>query len=233
MAIRLRQVALVARDLHPVIEDLSHAYDLSVCFTDPGVAEFGLTNALVAVGHDFLEVVQPVTEGTTAERLLRKRGGDGGYMVIVQCDDLERRRARLPGLGVRVVWQIDLPEIAGTHLHPRDVGGAILSIDATTRWDDWQWAGPRWRDHVRTGVVTGLAGVEVAADDPAAMAARWGEVLDAEVDAMVVRLDGSEIRFVPVGPRGEGVDGVLLRASDPARAGERREIGGVRVTLVT
>lgn len=222
----------MARDLHPVIEDLCHAYDLSVCFTDPGVAEFGLVNALVAVGHDFLEVVQPSREGTTAERLLRKRGGDGGYMVIVQCDDLERRRARLPELGVRVVWQIDLPQIAGTHLHPRDVGGAILSIDATTDWDEWQWAGPSWTDHVREGVVTGLAGVEIAAEDPAAMAARWAEVLDVPVDGTVARLDGSELRFVPAGGRGEGVDAVLLRAADPARRGEARGIGGVRVELV-
>jgi hypothetical protein len=232
MAIRLRQVALVARDLHPVVEDLAHAYDLEVCFTDPGVAEFGLTNALVAAGQDFLEVVQPVTEGTTAERLLRKRGGDGGYMVIVQCDDLERRRARLADLGVRVVWRIDLPEIAGTHLHPRDVGGAILSIDATTDWDQWQWAGPTWQDHVRTSVVSGLAGVEVAADDPEAMAARWAEVLDVPLDGTVARLDGSEVRFVPAGARGEGLDGVLLRATDQGRAGEQREIGGVRFTLV-
>ena len=58
-------------------------------------------------------------EGTTAGRTLERRGGAGGYMVMVQCDDLDRRRARLAGLGVRVVWQGDLEDIRGTHLHPQ------------------------------------------------------------------------------------------------------------------
>ena len=40
-------------------------------------------------------------------------------------------------------------------------------------------AGPAWRDHVRTEVVTGVTGVTVGAADPTVMAARWSEVLDA------------------------------------------------------
>ncbi len=45
-----------------------------------------------AVGHrlndTFLEVVSPVTAGTTAGRLLEKRGVDGGYMIILQTDSV-------------------------------------------------------------------------------------------------------------------------------------------------
>ena len=32
-------------------------------------------------------------------------------------------------MGVRVVWQLDLPDISGTHLHPADTRGAIVSLD--------------------------------------------------------------------------------------------------------
>jgi Glyoxalase-like domain len=170
--IRLRQVVMVARELDPVVDAVCRTLDVEVCFRDPGVAEFGLVNALMPVGDQFIEVVSPQQDGTTAGRLLDKRGGDGGYMVIVQCDDLDRRRARLPELGIRVVWQHDRPDIRGTHLHPRDVGGAILSIDEATPPESWRWAATEWRDHVRTGVVDAVIGVTIGAADPPAMAAR-------------------------------------------------------------
>ena len=230
--LRLRQVVVVAEDRDRVVDALCRALDVEVCFRDPGVAEFGLENALMPVGDQFLEVVSPRQEGTTAGRLLDKRGGDGGYMVIVQCDDLDRRRARLPERGIRVVWQNDLADIRGTHLHPRDVGGAIVSIDETTPPDSWRWAGTKWRDHVRAGVVDAVVGVTVAADDPAAMAARWAEALDAPLAGdTAVRLDDAVIGFVPAGERGEGVDGFDLRVTDRTRAGETVTIGGVELRL--
>ncbi len=72
MTIRLRQVALVARDLEPTVDSLSKTLGVDVCYRDPGVAEFGLVNALFAIGDAFLEVVSPQQEGTTAGRLLEQ-----------------------------------------------------------------------------------------------------------------------------------------------------------------
>jgi hypothetical protein len=232
--IRLRQVALVARDLDAVVDDLGKALDLEVCYRDPGVAQFGLVNALFAVGDTFLEVVAPMQDDTTAGRLLDKRGGDGGYMVILQCDDLSRRRARLPALGVRTVWQADHANICGTHLHPRDVGGAILSLDQAEPPSSWAWAGSSWEDHIRQGVVTGIAGVAIGADDPPGMAARWAKVIDAPLgaDGTSVHLNWGVIRFEPATARGEGVDAVELTASDPARVGDVLHAGGVELRLV-
>ena len=66
--IRLRQVALVAADLEAVVDELCRTFDLTVCFHDPGVAEFGLHNALMVVGDQFIEVVAPTQPGTTAGR---------------------------------------------------------------------------------------------------------------------------------------------------------------------
>ena len=228
--IRLRQVVIVAGELDPVVDALCRTFDVEVGYRDPGVGEFGLVNALMPVGDQFVEVVSPQQEGTTAGRLLDRRGGDGGYMVIVQCDDLDRRRARMPELGVRVVWQHDRPDVRGTHLHPRDVGGAILSIDEARPPESWPWAGPEWQDHVRTSVVDAVVGVTVAADDPAAMAARWAEAIDARLDGpTAVRLDDAVITLVAAGDRGEGVDGFDLRATDPhpgrrARHDRRRRV---------
>ena len=142
---------------------------------------------------------------------------------ILQCDDLVPRRARLDDLGVRVIWQSDLPTIAGTHLHPRDVGGAILSLDQAAPTASSAWAGASWEDHIRQEVVTGIAGVVVGADDPPKMARRWAEVIDAPLgaDGTSAELAWGAIRFEPAGPRGEGVDAIELSAANPRCAPAR------------
>jgi hypothetical protein len=218
--IRLRQIALVAADLDPVVEDLCRRLALSVCFRDAGVAEFGLHNALMAVGDQFLEVVAPTQDGTTAGRLLDKRHGDGGYMAIFEVDDLDDRVEHLQRSGVRVVWGIDLPDIRGRHLHPRDVGGALVSIDEPRPAGSWRWAGP-WQAHAEASVVSAIAGVTIGATDPAAMRTRWA----------ALGLDHA-VRFVDAGPRGDGIDGVDLVATDRDRSGESFEIAGVTFRLV-
>ncbi len=60
---RLRQVALVARDCDQVAGELSRAFGWPPPFHDPGVGQFGLTNAVFAVGDTFVEVVAPVQAG--------------------------------------------------------------------------------------------------------------------------------------------------------------------------
>ena len=219
--IRLRQVAMIAPDLDPVVEELRDAYGLEVCFVDPGVGEFGLRNALLLVGDQFLEVLSPISEGTTVQRLLDKRGGAGGYMVIFEVDDLDRRVAHVRRHGVRVVWEGDLPDIRGRHLHPADVGGAIVSLDQPVPQGSWRWGGPVWPT-LDTGAssVDGIVEVTIGAVDPAAMQDRW-RTLDID----------EAVRFVPAGRRGEGIEGVTLRTTDSARVGEQRSIGGVGFTL--
>jgi hypothetical protein len=85
---RLRQVALAARRLAPVADELERQLGLHPPFHDPGVGSFGLENSVFAVGDTFLEVVAPVKDDTTAGRYLDRRGGDCGYMAIFQVDDM-------------------------------------------------------------------------------------------------------------------------------------------------
>lgn len=219
--IRLRQVALVARDLDAVVDELCSAFGLEVCFHDPGVREFGLHNALMVIGDQFLEVVSPIEEGTTAGRLLDRRGGDGGYMAIYEVDDLDERVGHLAHHDVRVVWSGDFSDIRGRHLHPRDVGGTLVSLDQPVPNGSWRWGGPAWRAHPDGAAVTGIAGVTIAADDPPAMRARWEELGVA-----------TSVRFVAAGERGEGLDGVDLVAADRDRVGELRRLCGVEFRLV-
>ncbi len=194
--VRLRQAVLVARELEPVSKRLRSELGLGEPFADPGVGAFGLHNAVHAIGDAFLEVVSPTQPGTTAGRYL-ERHGDGGYMVIFQLADLDAARERAAAMGMRVVWQLDMPDISGTHLHPADTGGAIVSLDRAEPPGSWRWGGPDWTEKEGAGAPGRLLGVTITVDDPEATAARWGELLGVEPDGEALVLDGSFARFEP------------------------------------
>jgi hypothetical protein len=225
--LRLRQVALVARELGPSVDELCDVLGVEVAYNDPNMVIFGLVNAVMPVGDTFLEVVSPAREGTTAGRYLERRGGDGGYMLVLQTGDLRRDRERVEKLGVRVVWEIETERAKVIHLHPRDVGGSLVSFDQMSEWDAWEWAGPDWRSKVRSDSTTGIAAAELQADDPERCAARWSEVLGAPRRGLEIPLDAGTLRFVEATDgRGEGVAGVDVAAADSSRVlGRARDRG--------
>lgn len=231
---RIRQIALVARDLESTLEVLTDVLAIEVSFRDPGVAVFGLTNAVMPIGETFLEVVSPASNDASAARYLSRRGGDGGYMVIFQTTALADDRARLTQLGVRIVWETELPDIATIHLHPRDNGGAIVSIDEARPYDEWRWAGPDWRQCHRSDRVTAIGGVEIQCQDPRTHAERWARLFSLAPgdDAHSLALhDGGEIRFVESNDgRGEGIRSVTLVATDAGAVLEAARRRGLTVT---
>ena len=222
--LRLRQICLVAEALAPAVEDLSDVLGLATCFHDPAVGAYGLENALLPVGTNFLEVVAPIEENTAGGRYLQRRGGDGGYMVILQCDDVEVRRARVGELGVRIANPLNYGDFTGIQLHPKDTGGCMLETDQNDgdQAPDGPWhpAGEKWRDAVRTDRVTAMVGAELQSPDPGALASNWGRILDRPVisgasGAPELALDNAMLRFVEVTDgRGEGLGGLDLEVAD-------------------
>ena len=57
---------MVARDGGAVAGELRQAFGWGQPYHDPGVGQFGLTNAVFAVGDTFVEVGGPVVDGATA-----------------------------------------------------------------------------------------------------------------------------------------------------------------------
>jgi hypothetical protein len=251
----MRQICLVARQLAPVVEELQSVLGLEVCHRDPGVGKYGLENALFPVGDKFLEVVAPVREGTTAGRYLDRRGGDGGYMVITQCDDLAPRRQRCEALGIRVANEIGYPEYRELQLHPRDVGAAMLSFGwqegARTPGGPWHPAAVAGRGAAegepseykkssaanRSAAVTGLTAAELQSEDPDRLARRWSEVIERPVRMQdgqrVIALDDATLRFTEAADgRGEGLAGLDLTCADPGRRGLAL-ICGIRFRLLS
>ena len=230
---RLRQLVLVAEDLRPVEHAITSDLDVEVCYRDPGVGHFGLRHGLYTIGDRLLEVVAPKRPGTTAARYLERRG-EGGYMVIVQVDDLAAHRERIADSDTRIVFDAHAPGIDGVHLHPADVGGAILSIDEADPPESWAWAGPDWAYHATSSVAADMVGAEIQADAPGESAARWSTILDRPLRPDdTIELDDATLRFVPATDgRGDGLAAIDLLAVDRSRAGETLEVGGVRFELV-
>jgi Glyoxalase-like domain len=227
---RIRQIVFAATELKAGAAQLGALLGLDTPYRDPGVAEFGLDNAVFVFGDQFVEIVSPTRAGTTAGRLIERRG-DCGYMLILQTDDFERELARFERLGVRRVWAKDLSDIRATHLHPKDIGGAIVSIDQPTPPASWRWGGPGWRLQPGVAAQQRVVGVSIGADDPAAMAARWAEVLGlgplaAHGATQRLVLDGGWVDFESADARGEGITGYTLAvAGRDAVLARARELG--------
>ena len=220
--IRLRQVCLVASDRDTVVSHIESVFSLRTAYEDPGVATFGLHNAVIPVGDQFLEVVAPVRDGTTAGRYLERRGGDGGYMLIFQTDDQETHRATVERMGWRIVTDFADHGYRCMQLHPADTGGTFLEIDMQEPADDWHPAGPAWRDHVDTSLVRSFVQADVGCTDPESVSGRWGTAMGLPVTIgrncgmHKVRPEGFCVRFVPASPRGDGLDTVELAVTDRA-----------------
>jgi hypothetical protein len=217
---RLRQVALIARDTEPVAAAFDAVFGMKVGYRDPGVGVFGLTNVVMPCGGEFVEVVAPFRDDASGARYLARRGGDAGYMVILQEADALPHRARVAALGARVIAATpETSRYCYTHFHPADCSGVLLSIDSYAGDPDWQapmseWppAGPDWRAHAAEAAL-GVAGVTIQSRDPLAACERWCALLDRGAstsgDALQINLDRGVIRFVPpMDDDGTGVIGL-------------------------
>ena len=220
---RIRQLVLVSDERDSVVEDLCGLFEIEVAFYDPGIIHFGLENAVIPVGDTFLEVVSPVQKETTAGRYLERRNGNGGYMVIMQTDDLKSEKARVEAEGINIVWNADREEegihAQAIHLHPRDVGGAILSIDEMTPPKAWLWASSSWEKNVRTEVCKYLNGVHIQSKDPESMMRSWERALGKEAvyedNQFKIQLEGSRVVFVEdTDGRGEGIEAFEINVND-------------------
>ena len=207
MTIQLRQICLVARELKPVIEDLTQVLGINSCFIDPGVGKFGLENTLMPIGRNFLEVVAPIEENTAGGRYLDRRAGDGGYMVITQLDTLENQQAvrqRALDNGVRIANEAERDGWHLCQLHPGDMIASFLELEYD-KFEDFNgnWmpvGGTGWEDKVKQDVTVDYLGVELQSADPVTLAELWGKVAGLPVERegaeLSMRLNNATIRFV-------------------------------------
>jgi len=205
--VRLRQAVIAARDLDATAARLRGELGLGEPFSDPAVAYFGLRNAVFALSDTFLEIVSPVREGTSAGRLIERRGGDCGYMLMFQVPDLAAAQGRATALGVRAVFAVELEDIAEAHLHPADMRAAIVSLSQPQPASSWRWGGPAWESR---SAPLRVAGATVAVVDSGAVSACWREVLGDEAPGVRVVQDPTESGLIEIAVTGRSAAAVEL-----------------------
>lgn len=246
--LRLKQAVLVARDLETSVAQACDALDVEIAHRDELVRRWGVENAVMPIGTDLLEIISPFREGTAAGRFIERRGGDSGYMVILQVDDAAAMHRRISGMGMRTVEFDDtsLPNHTFVHFHPADLAGVLLSLETSkpppgaVPEEFWPTVGHDWPRHIRRDTVDALAGIELEVRDPGEAAALWARALGREArpapGGWRIPIDNGDIRFIAVGPgRAPGVRAYDLRVAPPARArlvGHSREICGCVMNFV-
>ena len=78
---------------------------------------------------------------------------------------------------MRVVWEAKYDDVEAFHVHPKDVGGAILSFDQMWPPAAWKWGGPAWEDRPAANVLA-------VANIPRAL--HWGRPGEAFVSSCAV-----------------------------------------------
>jgi hypothetical protein len=212
----LRQIALVTKDLDHVRQQLVYVLGTEVMFEDPAVAQWGLQNFLVPLGGDVIEVVAPMQEGTTAGRLLDKRG-EGGYMIIMQTEDAKKRREHIKTTGRgRVIWGYENEHVTCVMYHPKGIrGGVMAEVDShapstenpkplNTRFSPWHACGPEYNAYAsameRTSHLT-LQGcvLRLAPGDSGheAAARQWEDIFGVVRSRDLLAFTNARLGFVP------------------------------------
>jgi hypothetical protein len=237
--LRLRQICLVATELARETALVQAIFGLQECYRDVNVARYGLQNVLFPVGTDFIEIVSPTRPGTAAGRFLERHGGRYGYMVIMDCDDPERRQKHCEHLGVRTANLIRHDGYLGVQLHPKDTGGAMLEFNRTVGGEDpmgaYAPAGSHWQQAIRRDATQGLISAEIDCPDATGFAARWSEILQKPVQGLTagelrIELDSGAINFLPSSVPEPVLAGIELRVVERARVLAAAQARGCAVT---
>ena len=238
-SVRIRQIALCTDDVWPAEQRLVAELGVAGVQRDPANV-FEMRNVVFAVGDTFLEVLQPTAPSAPSARFLERHGGPGGYMLILQVDDLSRARSRVDALDVRVVFDSPPAEVHGVrassiHLHPSDHrrDPDLLRRDGPVGRVGVGRAGVgRPRPHRGGGADrrrrAGLGGTRCAG-----RALRHPRRPTRSGPDRTVELDDSRVRVVPAAPgRRDQLQAVELVASDRSRAGEELHVAGTALRLV-
>ena len=247
---RLRQLVFVSKERDRLAKEICDVFDLKEAYNDPGLISFGLENVLIPLNDTFFEIVMPVKENTTAERFFEKTGGEGGYMIIVDVENFEQENKRVESSEIKIIWNGDRQEkgihARTIHLHPKQVGGAILSLDKMIPENEWLWAGTKWQECINNSLVDCLSGVILQSSNPDKLCSQWELALGKQRDSgdmLNISLDQSNISFIKdSNSKEDGIYAFVIKTLDRSAILEKAKskgflvndeisLGGVKIIL--
>jgi hypothetical protein len=191
-------------------------------FGDPLLAMLQLADFTAPIGPDtYVEVLAPTTAGHSVARWLNRVGGSSGWVLSTQVPSLDGVKERAAEHGVRIAVETQAMGKDIIQLHPLDVG-VLLELDAFLPRHQWFWddtPAAQAAQANRSTKVDDILAVDVAAEDPAAMAATWAAIIGLEppagtADGAAIAFSRRTIRFVPATAGRTGIVAVDMHATD-------------------
>jgi hypothetical protein len=218
----LRQVGFAALDHAAAVRAATELLELGPGFDDPLLAALNLADFTAPVGpHTYVEVLAPTVPEHPVARWLRRVGGASGWGLCTQVPSLDGVKERAAERGVRIAVQTQAMGHDLVQLHPLDVG-VLLELDEVLPrgawfWDDFEAAQAAYAS--RSAKVDDIVAVDVAAEDPAAMAETWAAIIGLEppketADGAAIAFGSRTIQFVPAAGSRTGIVAVDLHAAD-------------------
>ncbi len=94
------------------------------------VEDQGVSEAMIAVGGSFIQLLEPLTPDSSVGRFLSKNG-EGLHHIAFAVHDIEQALAHLKSTGARLID--DEPRIGGgghkiAFLHPKELSGTLVEL---------------------------------------------------------------------------------------------------------
>jgi hypothetical protein len=228
----LRQVGLATLDHQGAVRAATALLGLGSGFDDPLLAAWHLADFTAPIGpHTYLEILAPTTPEHSMTRWLGRAGGAAGWVMSTQVPSLAGVQERAAEHGVRIAVQTQAMGHNIVQFHPLDVG-VLLELDeflprGAWFWDDMETA--QAAQASRSATVDDIAAVDVAVEDPVAMAATWAALIGLAPptrtpDGAALAFSSRTVRFVPAAGGRTGIVAVDVHATDrehgPGRKGE-------------
>lgn len=231
---RLRHYVIAAKDLDAVCRQLYDLLQVEPVAKPPGkepTLAFGFRTRMIRVGTTMLEIVSPVREPHQLHTFFAERGGDGGFMVVLQTYDDDALLARAAANGHKLAFE--MPNFMGQHLMQFDYKtfGARFEFYKYTPEDNW-WGNPLHGEYNDPKAAEDIMGGEVAVPDPAAIAATAAATFLARQEGSTVHFIDRRIDFVASGDGPRGLTAIYLKARDRSRVGETATVANVAFRFV-
>jgi hypothetical protein len=231
---RIRHYVLATRDMNFVNDQLYEFLGMPAMPKPPGpgtTEAYGFYSTMMKVGTTMLEIVQPMKPDHHLAKWLDERGGDGGYMVVMQAFDDTALLARAKAEGLTLTRDMIF---RGQHMMQFDYKrfGTHFELYKYAPEDNW-WGDPLGRNYPPARVASEMLGCDVAVENGAEIADQIARLfLGQREGASTVRFDNRPVNFVPVKGKARGLVAIDLKARQPERVGDWARIAGVQLRLV-
>ena len=238
MFTRINHIAVVVRNLEEALGFYHGALGLPLG-KQATVVDQGVKAALLPVGHDEIELLEPTNPAGGVAKFLEKKG-EGVHHLCVETRDIARAIEQAKGLNLQLIDQSPRKGLAGTigFLHPAACQGILVEMAQPGEGEAHAAQGGNGV-HAQQ-VVTILAAVKDRAAAAEAFVRNFaGRLLGESMDPCLgaqrsdVEVGGSRVTFFGgaelsassaggriLAGRGDGVFGICLRVGSPEAASQ-------------